>query len=231
LLNRLTKEAILFTLVFSPFASVYDVDGDRHEGLAEAIYALQVVAGQTPSSSDPTGNAQPYQVLEGITFSNVNVSGVTGTMPDNGTLTITPGISDQTIAEGYHSGAGVVSGVADLLSNNIKSGITLYGVVGDPMVVDTSEGEAVAADIKVDRRVYVDGAKVTGTNHGPWGCVAQGAWDVVQCYDNCRFVGVPPHMTCLYGCFEMRDNTELQPVAKVTMFFKRTAVHDRYSAT
>ncbi|BHH82403.1 hypothetical protein [Desulforhopalus sp. 52FAK] len=212
------KAVILFTLLFPQFTGAHDVDGNHQEGLAEAIHALQVAAGQTPSSSDPTGNAQPDQVLEGVTFSNVNELGLTGTMPDNGTLTITPGVNEQAIPEGYHSGAGTVPGAEDLLSNNIKSGITLYGVVGDPMVVDTSEGDAVAADIKVNRIVYVDGVMVTGTNHGPWGCVAEGFWHNTTCIYQCMELGKLPYATCASACQNIYYDYELSEMMRKQCF-------------
>ena len=214
----LVKAIILFTLVFPQFAGAHDVDGDHHEGLAEAIHALQVVAGQTPSSSDPTGNAQPGQVLEGVTFSNVNELGLTGTMPDNGTLTITPGLNDQSIPEGYHSGAGVVPGAKDLLSNNIKSGITLFDVAGDPMVVDTSAGDAVADDIKVDRKVFVDGAMVTGTNHGPWGCTDEGNWNYTYCIFHCVQKGNITLTTCQFACRAIETNASAKEILEKQCF-------------
>ncbi len=208
----LVKAAFLFALIFPQFAVAHDVDGNHQEGLAEAIHALQVAAGLTPSSSDPTGNAQPEQVLEGVTFSNVNESGVTGTMPDKGALTITPGVNDQAIPEGYHSGAGAVPGATDLLSKNIKSGITLYGVAGDPMVVDTSEGDAVADDIKMNQIVYVDGVKVTGTNHGPWGCVVGGFWHYMYCLRDCVVLGNIDQSACSQACQDIDFNMDLRKV-------------------
>ena len=52
-----------------------------------------------------------------------------GTMPNNGALEITPSAEDQTIPEGYTSG-GKVSGDIDLKPENIKAGVTIFGVEG-----------------------------------------------------------------------------------------------------
>lgn len=58
----------------------------------------------------PTGDAVPANVLAGKTFSNADGTGKTGTMVNNGAVSIT--LTDQdptyTIPEGYHNGGGVV---------------------------------------------------------------------------------------------------------------------------
>ena len=58
----------------------------------------------------PTGDAVPANVLAGKTFSNADGVGKTGTMANNGAVSVT--LTDQdptyTIPEGYHNGSGVV---------------------------------------------------------------------------------------------------------------------------
>lgn len=58
----------------------------------------------------PTGDAVPANVLAGKTFSNAAGTGKTGTMVNNGAVSVT--LTDQdptyTIPEGYHNGLGVV---------------------------------------------------------------------------------------------------------------------------
>ena len=58
----------------------------------------------------PTGDAVPANVLAGKTFSNAEGTGKTGTMVNNGAVSVT--LTDQdptyTIPEGYHNGSGVV---------------------------------------------------------------------------------------------------------------------------
>ena len=54
--------------------------------------------------------------------------------------TITPGTSDQTIAAGtYLTGAQTISGDADLVASNIKSGVTIFGVAGSLSLVSVSQ--------------------------------------------------------------------------------------------
>lgn len=58
----------------------------------------------------PTGDAVPDNVLAGKTFSNADGTGKTGTMVNNGAVSVT--LTDQdptyTIPEGYHNGSGIV---------------------------------------------------------------------------------------------------------------------------
>lgn len=58
----------------------------------------------------PTGDAVPANVLAGKTFSNADGTGKTGTMVNNGAVSVT--LTDQdptyTIPEGYHNGSGIV---------------------------------------------------------------------------------------------------------------------------
>jgi hypothetical protein len=69
------------------------------------------------------------QVLNGkIGF--VNGVKVTGSMSDNGTVNITPGTANQTIAAGKHSGLGVVYGDGNLAEDNIRSGTSIFGFIG-----------------------------------------------------------------------------------------------------
>lgn len=64
------------------------------------------------------------------TAGNSNVS-LTASVTTKAAATITPGTSDQTIASGtYLTGAQTISGDADLVAGNIKSGVTIFGVAG-----------------------------------------------------------------------------------------------------
>src|SRR5690606_23293145 len=64
------------------------------------------------------GTASGADVRVGRTFSSGAGIGATGTMPDNGALSIMPGMAPQTIPAGYHSGGGSVAGDADLTAAN-----------------------------------------------------------------------------------------------------------------
>ncbi|WP_179013864.1 phage tail protein [Paenibacillus sp. 79R4] len=118
----------------------FQAGNERKKEVVDALVALGVSA-STNDSWDTliskmatvikaTGNADVGDVLAGRTFSNASAAGLTGTMPNQGAKIITPGTVDQTIAAGYHNGAGLVKGDANLTSQNIKSGVTIYNVPG-----------------------------------------------------------------------------------------------------
>lgn len=69
------------------------------------------------------------KVLDGYQVYSKSYQPVIGTMSNNGALEITPSVEEQTIPEGYTSG-GKVLGDANLKPENIKAGITIFGVTG-----------------------------------------------------------------------------------------------------
>lgn len=75
-------------------------------------------------------NATASDILSGKT-AYVNGAKVTGTVSSKAAQTYTPGTSNQTINAGqYLSGTQTISGDANLLAENIKSGVTIFGVTG-----------------------------------------------------------------------------------------------------
>lgn len=79
-------------------------------------------------TSDATATAS--DLLDGET-AYVNGIKITGNIPSKSGQTYTPGTSNQTITAGqYLSGNQVVSGDADLVAENIKSGVSIFGVSG-----------------------------------------------------------------------------------------------------
>lgn len=64
------------------------------------------------------------------TAGNVSVS-LTGSVTTKAAATITPGTSNQTIAAGtYLTGAQTISGDANLVAGNIKSGVSIFSIAG-----------------------------------------------------------------------------------------------------
>ena len=76
-----------------------------------------------------SGNATASDLLSGKT-ATVDAGEITGTMPNRGTVNITPSTADQVIQEGYHNGSGKVFGDSDLIANNIIGGVNLFGITG-----------------------------------------------------------------------------------------------------
>jgi hypothetical protein len=119
-------------------AGIYDGDitiigdPDLATGNIKASVNIFGVVGKTEvvDTVEATSPMGAGNVLSGkIGF--VNGSKITGSMPNRGTVNITPSTVNQGIASGYHSGSGVVYGDSDLIAGNIKSGANIFGVVGN----------------------------------------------------------------------------------------------------
>jgi hypothetical protein len=76
-----------------------------------------------------SGNATANQVLTGSTFSAGALNGASGTMVNNGAVTITPSNVAQTIVAGYHNGSGSVPAVV-VPAANVLTGTTIAGTAG-----------------------------------------------------------------------------------------------------
>ncbi|MEK5477570.1 tail fiber protein [Paenibacillus sp. FSL R5-0407] len=63
-------------------------------------------------------------------LNDTTIAGVAGTMANQGAQAITPGTANKSILAGYHNGNGYVAGDLDLIPNNIKNGVNIFGVVG-----------------------------------------------------------------------------------------------------
>ncbi|GBF75758.1 hypothetical protein PA598K_04189 [Paenibacillus sp. 598K] len=132
----LLKANSVYTLVYDgTMAFILQGEGGEYGDAA----AGDVLAGKTIGTEDGlvtgilalTGDATAAQVLTGRTYYDTDAKARrTGSMPNRGAVTITPGTANQTIQNGYHSGSGVVQGSANLKAANIRSGTTIFGVTG-----------------------------------------------------------------------------------------------------
>jgi len=134
------------------------------------MFTLNQIMAVAPVADDASGSTTS-QVLTGTTFWSLRTGAwgfKTGTMPNRGGVSFTPGTEARSIQEGYYDGSGSVAGDADLVADNIASGISIFGVNGTHTgiggnVQDTSSGDAVASDILLGKKAWVDGVEVTGT--------------------------------------------------------------------
>jgi uncharacterized protein (TIGR02145 family) len=159
-------------MTFNPGATDQTVPAGYHNGSGTVvgdpslfpgnIKSGATIFGVTGTSIESSGTATPAHVLTGQTFSNA-FGPATGTMPNIGQQNITPSTVNQSINPGYHDGTGIVDGDATLVTGNIRSGVSIFGVAGDPYVVNTSTGDAVEGEMLSGKKAWVDGNEVTGT--------------------------------------------------------------------
>lgn len=122
------------------------VDGNKITGTITSKEAQTYI----PSSSEQVINAGQY--LSGVqTISAVPIE----------EKTITPSALSQEITptENKFLSKVTVSGDADLTTENVKSGVTIFGVEGSY----TSDANAMAEDIAMNKTAYINGQKITGT--------------------------------------------------------------------
>lgn len=78
-----------------------------------------------------TDTVTAAKMLSGTTAHDKSGTKVTGTIPSQAAQTITPGTADKTIASGkYLTGTQTIKGDANLVPENIASGVTIFGVEG-----------------------------------------------------------------------------------------------------
>jgi hypothetical protein len=95
-------------------------------------------------------------------------------MPNKGAVTYTPGTADQTVAAGYHNGAGKVEGDADLVAGNIKSGVDIFGVTGS-YAGTICTGNATTADVLYPKTFSNSSSTgLTGQRYGGCTCTCAG---------------------------------------------------------
>lgn len=129
--------------------------------------------------------AEAGDILNGKT-AYANGQKVTGNMPNNGAISITPTTSQQSIPAGYISG-GTVNAVTSSIDNNIqpgniKSGVRILGVDGSYSGIDTSDATAQSIDILSPKTAYVQGSKITGAIESIYDSV--GSNPVIETFQN-----------------------------------------------
>lgn len=120
------KQARL-TLTASQVAESIGLTADK---LVTGNTILDIAGTATTGVDTSDANATAADILTGKT-AYVNGSKITGSIPNVEAATITPGILDQTINAGqYMAGAQTIKGEPNLLAENIKNGVSIFGVSG-----------------------------------------------------------------------------------------------------
>jgi fructose-specific component phosphotransferase system IIB-like protein len=136
------------------------VDTDLATANIKAGITVFGITGKTEVVDTTSGDAVAADMLSGK-VAWVDGLEVTGTI-----ATQTLSDTNSTVAAGFYAATNLSTIDADLISANIKSGVTLYGVPGKVEVVDTAGATATAADICLGKTAYVNGLLVTGTKAG-----------------------------------------------------------------
>lgn len=158
----------------TPTKSQQNVTPDQgYYGLSDVTVAPIPDAYQDVSSV----TAAAGDVLTGKVYVLADGTVTTGTMPNNGTVskTLDATTISYTIPKGYHSGTGTVTITLETKTvtptksaQDITptSGKVLSKVTVNPIpdnYIDTTDADATAANILVDKTAYVGGSKITGT--------------------------------------------------------------------
>ena len=143
------------------------INGVTYENVPQVSIPLSTGTG-TAEFFDTTGaSATAGDILTGKT-AFIGSGSVSGSMVNNGSVagTISTVAGTYTVPAGYHNGTGKVSissaEQAKIISENIRSGVTVLGVSGKNSVVDTADATAAAGTIVNGKTAYVNGAKITG---------------------------------------------------------------------
>jgi hypothetical protein len=143
------------------------VDTDLISNNIRSGISIFGISGNSNVVNTSAGTAGTGDILSGK-IAYVGGSQITGAMANKvgSATTITPSTADQAIAQGYYGGAigdGKVSGDANLISANIKSTITIFGVSGSSKVLDTTSGTAANGDLLSGKIAFANGAQINGS--------------------------------------------------------------------
>lgn len=144
------------------------INGVTYNDVPQVEIPLSAGSGNAVFYDSSDADAAAGNVLTGKTFYK-DGGKATGSMPNNGDTSgnISTKAGTVSIPAGYTSGGTVAidsTEQAKIISDNIKSGVTLLGVAGNSNVVDTTiaSGGATAAAIVSGYSAFVNGSKVDG---------------------------------------------------------------------
>lgn len=113
------------------------------------IFQPQIIGKPLPTLTNPGTAAD---LLSGKQLIDANGNVLTGTMPTQGAQTITPGATAKTIAAGrYLTGAQTIQGDPDLVPENIKSGVDIFGVAGSIALANKSSNMGYIPSVTSDK--------------------------------------------------------------------------------
>lgn len=158
-----------------PLASISETDDYINIGVGWVSDERSFEKGTT--SALPTVSVTADKLLSGVTAINSSGEVVTGTIASQSAKTWTPTTSNQSIAAGkYLSGKQTIKGDANLVAENIKSGVTIFNVAGSYTGSGSAAGGsstfAKVTEFTPPREAYTAVTSVTVSGFGvgdtPW---------------------------------------------------------------
>ncbi len=134
-------------------------------GPGSSGHTVDEIMATAPATNAAAASAS--DVLAGKVFWGLNSGSwgqQSGTVPAGANLNGADGALVITVTDGLYSGSKTATASdTDLVTGNIKAGANIFGVAGKTEVVDTTSGDATAADIATGNKAWVDGSEITGT--------------------------------------------------------------------
>lgn len=131
--NRQVLDGLVTELMDSDNLDTSDATataGDIRTGKTAYVDGEKITGNLVPGVDTSDANAVAGDIRTGKT-AYVGGSKITGSAPAKEATTITPTTADQTVAAGTHlTGILTIKGDPNLLAENIKSGVTIFGIEG-----------------------------------------------------------------------------------------------------
>lgn len=108
--------------------AILDAVNELPEATAPKLQAKTATPSETAQTVKPDSG---YDGLSQVSVGAISKTYVGSSVPKQAAQTITPGTADKTIESGrYLTGAQTIKGDANLVADNIKSGVSIFGVTG-----------------------------------------------------------------------------------------------------
>ena len=153
---RLSSTSAVVSAGYYEATNLAGADSDLATANIRAGVAIFGVTGSPMVVNTSSGNATTNDLLAGR-VAWVDGAAVTGAIPTRALAATTVVVN-----AGYYLATNLAAVDADLAVTNLRGGITLFGVTGSPMVVNTASGTATTNDLLAGYVAWVDGAAVTG---------------------------------------------------------------------
>lgn len=131
--NRQVLDGLVTELMGSDNLDTSDATataGDIRTGKTAYVDGEKITGNLVPGVDTSDANAVAGDIRTGKT-AYVGGSKITGSAPAKEATTITPTTTDQTVAAGTHlTGILTIKGDPNLVAENIKSGVTIFGIEG-----------------------------------------------------------------------------------------------------